>query len=241
MKRIIGEYSLCLKKLYGSLRKRFQLNYDETLEEVDKVFDDEEFADYPVILISNDDKYSNEFIDEINAKGDGQAFGFYRSGDYGYRSVPEVREMVPKLLDDGIGQKFLYVSVDIRSFFRLALPGTICIKQGRYRGELSIDIIKTRKIISNELIRGLVRDDLVEFIELFNKLYTNRWEKRPDLFFKGYKFTSSELLNLCDRSNEKNAIVCVKNDKIVGIPRLKILNENAKKKKKKPYNPFQSC
>lgn len=218
MRKFVGEYDSCLKKLYGSLRKRFKLDYEETLEEVDKVLQDEDFKDYPVILISNDDLYSREFIEEINGGGEAQSFGFYREGEWAYKNVAEVREMAPKLIDDMDGiDKFLYISVDVRSYFRLNLPGTICIKQGRYLGKLSVDIIKTRKIISNEIIRGLKKEDFVEFNNLLNNLYMNRWQKRSDIFDKGYKLTENEVGNLCRKGSGKNSIVCVKDGRIVGF------------------------
>lgn len=216
MRKCVGEYNDSLKKLYGSLRKRFKLDYDCSLDEVDKILGDDEFSDYAVILISNDDIYSKEFVAEVNEKKDSRAFGFYKDGVLAYTNVQEVREMVPKLIGD-VGDSFVYVSVDMRSQFRLTIPKTICIKQGKSNGELTVDVIKTRPVIENEIIRMLEQTDLKEFNELLNSLYINRWERRPDIFDKGYKLVQSEISNICNASTSKNIVVCVKDDKIVGF------------------------
>lgn len=218
MKKLIGRNDVCFRKLYNSLRKRFGLEYEETLEEVDKVFEEKTFCNLPVILVSNDDTFSKEFIAELNSLEGYQAFGYYREGNWAYNSVDEVREMIPRLLeDDDNSKKFIYVSVDLRSKFKLDIPGTICIKQGLKDGDLYLDIVKNRKVIVNEVIRGFCENDIREVNVLLRQLYSIRWSVRPDIFDKDFSLSYNDAEKLCARRGGSHAMVCVRDGKIVGV------------------------
>lgn len=216
MRKVVGEYNEALERLYGSLRKRFKLAHEETLNVVDEILSDEEVADYAIILVSSDDTYSNEFISEINGNNDVKAFGFYKSGVFAYNNVDEVREMVPTILERN-ERSFIFIAVGFRSQFKLLLPKTISIKLGREDGNLRVEIIKTRPIIENEFIKKPCRDDFKIFREFVDKLYSNRWERRPDIFEKHYTITSTEFFNMFDSHNSKNVLICVKDEKMVGF------------------------
>ena len=116
MRKKIGEFNSVLKKVYGSLRKRYGLVYDETLEELEKIFEDEEFGQLPIFLISIDDTYSRELISEINAIGIAQAYGFYRDGEFPYKVITEVREALPQLINQSENDKFFYKLLFFRYF-----------------------------------------------------------------------------------------------------------------------------
>lgn len=216
MRKVVGEYNEALEKLYGSLRKRFNLNYEETLDEVDDILGNDELVDYSVILVSSDDTHSNEFISEVNANSDAKAFGFYKSGIFAYENVQEVREMVPTLLERN-ERSFVFISVEFRSHFKILLPNTVTIKLGREDGKLRVEIIKTRPIIENEIIKKPGRDDFKDFRDFIDRLYLNRWEKRPDIFQKHYSITPTAFLNMCNSHDSKNIIVCIKDEKMVGF------------------------
>ncbi len=216
MRKFVGEYDECLKKLYGSLEKRFGLENSCCLEEIDRAFTDKEFLGCPIILISNDDRYSVELIEKINVQGDYLAYGFYRDSEFPYESVNAVREMIPKLIENN-KNVFIYIGVDVRSYFRLEIPGTICIKQGKGNGQLSIDIIKTRNIVVDEIIRRCQEEDLTNFNVLLDEYYKKRWSKCPKLFNKSYKLGTVEFRDLCQRGSARGAIVAQKNEQLVGF------------------------
>lgn len=210
MRKIIGEFNESIKKLYGSLRKRFGLEYKETLEYADRIFSRTE---YPIVFISSDDTFSLDLINEINASGNGEAIGFYRDGAYVY-NVLELREMVPKLLDKS--NKLVYISIDAKSRFRLDIEGTIFVKIGNVGGELWVDIEVYEKI-EDEVIKKLTVEDAKEFGKLLSELYLKRYEIRPDIFDKGYKLSSLDIDELCRRKGFRGAFICFRDSKIVGF------------------------
>lgn len=218
MRKTIGEYNSCFKKLYESLKKRFKLNYEETLDEVDKVFEDENFWKYPVILISNDDTYSMEFINELNDIGEVRAYGFYDRGSGPYLDVFELRDKINRILENEVdADKFFYVSVSVHSFFRLDIPGTICIKQGRDSGNLSIDILKTRVVIENEKFRKAVDDDYSQFDRLYRELNYKKWEMYPELFKRNYGMTINNFYTYTGKRDMRGIYVYEKDSEIVGF------------------------
>ena len=218
MRKIIGEYNLCLKKLYDSFRKRFSLKYEDTLEEVDNVFLDKDFSDYPIIFISNDDTYSMEFISELNDTGNVKAYGFYDRGNGPYMDVIELREKIKLIMKNSEQlNMFFYVSVSIHSVFRLDIPGTICIKQGRNIRNLSLDILKTRMIIENERFRKAEEADYSQFSKLYKELSYNRWEKCPEFFDKNWRINSSEFGLYNKKSDTTGIYVYEKNSEMVGF------------------------
>lgn len=224
MRKNIGEFSESIKKLYGSLRKRFGLQYDETLEYADRAFSK---TNYPIIFISSDDSLSLDFIKELNESNNGQAIGFYRDGEYVY-NVEELREMVPKLLD--IPNKFVYISIEKKSRFRLAIANSILVKIGNAGGQLWIDIELNEKV-DGEVIKRLTMEEVKEFASLFSRLYLNRYECRPDIFDKGYKLSTSDLRELCRTKVSKGVLICIRNEKIVGF----IVYEFATEKENRGY------
>lgn len=219
MKKLIGHYDECFSKLYNSLRKRFGLDCGESLEEIDRIFNDKEYVNYPVILVSNDDTFSKEFIESLNENTECMAFGYYREGLWSYNSVTDVKEMISKLLkSEDNSKKFFYISVDFRSKFSLSIPGTVCIKQGREGNCLYLDIIKTGRVITNEVIRKFNKDDSKSLRALIKMLYINRWRVRPDIFDKNSFFISDDIQKLCSSNNVSfNVYICVKNGKVVGF------------------------
>lgn len=215
MRKIVGELDESLKRIYGSLRKRYNLAYDETLADVDLVLGDERYSKYPVILLSNNDDYSRNFISELNEAGEVLSYGFYRDGDFPYTNFTEVREMIPGLLE-GEQDKFIYISIPERVALRKFFPGTICIRIGHTKDMMSIDIIKREKAVESEEIRLLKRNDAPYFQELLNKLYLEKSIKRPDLFKSKYKLSNTDILEFC-KGGGKGAIVCIKEEVIVGF------------------------
>ncbi len=209
MRKKIGEYDSTLKKLYGSLRKRYGLAFDETLDELEEIFSDEEYGQLPVFLLNSDDTYSRDFINEINAVGRALAYGFYRDGDFPYKVITEVREAIPKLLRQSDEDKFFYISIRKASPFVVERSGIICLKIEEQSGNLVLNIIKNRRTIQDEIIREYRDDeDKNMFIPLVSKFYYSRWEKRPDIFLRRYSPSS--------RKNN-NVIVCLKKGEIVGF------------------------
>lgn len=214
MREIMGEYDNGLKKLFGSFRKRFGLAHSETLEYVDRMIDDKEYA---ILYFASDITYSKELIEEINTLGVGQAFGFYKDGPMAFNSLDEIREAVPRIIGDG-GNKFIFVELEERSRFRLEdVAMSIFIKQGREKGEMVVDIVKSREYIKDEVIKKMEKTEQDEFNQLYNKLYRRRWEQRNEMFVRNIKMTPSELARVCNRSNDIGAFVCIKNGKVVGF------------------------
>ena len=210
MRKNIGEFSESVGKVYGSLRKRFGLQYDETLEYADRVFSK---YNYPIIFISSDDSLSLDFIGEVNESGNGEAIGFYKDGAYVY-DVSQLREMVPKLLNNP--NKLVYISIEPKSRFRLEIPGSILLKMGKNADQLWIDIIVTEDV-DGEVIRKIGSDDFKEFNVLLSELYTRRWEQRNDIFEKGFKFSSFEFSSFCGHGGVNGGFVCIRDEKIVGF------------------------
>lgn len=208
MIRKLGEYNSGLKKLYGSLRKRYGLTYEETSSEIDEVLEDDEFGQYPVFVISSDNTYSREFIAELNAIGKVQAYGFYRDGDFPYKVITEVREALPQLIRQNDNDKFFFISVGKDSSFIVERTGTICIKLSVSKKELQVSLTKTRKTIPTEIIRKYREEDKAEFTALIDKLYYKRWEKIPEIFRKRY---SSHVFPF------SYTILCFRKNKIVGF------------------------
>lgn len=226
MKEIIGEYNPSLKKLYDSFRKRFGLGHLETLEYVDKMIDDKEYA---VLFFSCDITYSRELIEEINSTGVGQAYGFYKDGPIS--STEEIREAVPRIIGDG-GNKFIFVELEDKSRFRMEeIPKTVFIKQKVDQGNLAVDIVKSRVYLEDEVIKKIEKEDTEEFNKLYNKLYTGRWEQRGDIFLRNFKMMNFELSKVCSRSNDMGAFVCYKNDKLVGF----VVYESIKEKDNRSF------
>ena len=222
MREVIGEYKSSLKKLFNSFKKRFGLDYTETLGFVDKIIEDN---DYAILYCSSDITYSIELIDEINASGVGKAFGFYKNGPIAFNGVQEIREAVPKLIGDG-GNKFIFVELEERSRFRLEeIPKTVFIKQGRKLGNIVVDIVKSRVYIDDEVIREIGKKDQNEFNVLYNKLYMGRWGNRSDIFTKNFKMTNAEFNRLCDRCVDIGAYVCYKKGKMIGFIVYEFLKE----------------
>lgn len=218
MRKLIGEFNDNFKKFYGSLRKKYGLCYEETLEAADIVFENKNNIDFPVILICNRDEYSEEFIKELNEQGEYQAFGFYHDGELSYNSVEDLKIMIPKLLKgDDRSKKFIYISVDWRSKFTFEIPGTICIKQGISREMLYLDIIKTNPIRQNEVIRRFREDDASSVSKMLNDLYKNRCKVRPDLFLNDFALSPNDVINLCRSVGNSDAVVCVRNGYMVGF------------------------
>lgn len=214
MKKNMGEYNEGLKKLFGSFRKRFGLSYSETLEYVDENVEDKE---YSVLYFSSDITYSKDLIEEINATGVGQAFGFYKDGPMAFSSVDEIKEAIPRIVGNG-GNKFIFVELEERSRFRLEdINKTVFIKQGRKSGELYVDVVKSREYVEDEVIRKMTKKDKDEFNNLYNTLYMKRWEKRNDLFIKNYKMRPSELTMIYGINNITGAFLCFKKDVLVGF------------------------
>ena len=220
MKEIIGEYNSSLKKLYDSFKKRFGLSHLDTLEYVDKMIDDKEYA---VLFFSSDITFSRELIDEINSTGVGQAYGFYKDGPIS--STEEIREAVPRIIGDG-GNKFIFVELEDRSRFRIEeIPKTVFVKLKRDKGDLAIDIVKSRVYLKDEIIRKIEKDDTEEFNKLYNKLYMGRWENRSDIFVRNFKMINSELSKVCGRSFDMGVFVCYREDKLVGFVVYEFVNE----------------
>lgn len=208
MRKKIGEFNSVLKRIYGSLRKRYGLDYEETLEELESIFEDEEFVQLPIFLISMDDTYSRELIAEINAIGGAQAYGFYRDGEFPYKVITEVREALPQLINQSESDKFFYISVHKSSSFLVERSGVICLKIENVNGTLWLTILKNRKSRKNEIIREYRYEDRDKFLPLVNSYYYSRWERRPDLFEKKYNLNNS---------NDYGVILCLKNDDVVGF------------------------
>lgn len=222
MREIIGEYNSGLKSLFESFRKRFGLNYNATLEYVDKMIEDK---DYAILYFSSDISYSKELIEEINSTGVGQAYGFYKEGPLAFSSVEEIKEAVPRIVGDG-GNKFIFVELEERSRFRLEdIPKSIFVKLGRDHKEMVVDIVKARKVVENETIRRIEKTDQDEFNVLYNKLYMKRWEMRNDIFVKNFKMNPSELSSICSSQRSNGAFVCIKDDRLVGFIIYEFLRE----------------
>lgn len=229
MREIMGEYNDGLKKLFGSFRKRFGLAHSETLEYVDMMIKDKEYA---ILYFASDISYSKELIDEINAAGVGQAFGFYKDGPSAFNSVDEIKEAVPRIIGAG-GNKFIFVELEERSRFRLEdIPKSIFVKQGRDRGEMVVDIVKSREYVKDEVIRKIARQDQDEFNKLYNKLYIRRWEVRSDIFVKNFKMSPSEFNRICSRCNDTSAFLCFKEDRLIGF----IIYESLAEKDNRSFN-----
>ena len=213
MREIIGEYNSNLKKLYGSFRKRFGLNYEESLDYVDDMSCD---YNYAIIYFASDISYSKELIQEINETGAGKAFGFYKDSSINF-SVNEIKEAVPRIVGDG-GNKFIFVELDEKSRFRLEnIPLSVFIKLGKNYGNLVVDIVKAKEVVLGEVIRKIEKADQKEFNQLYNKLYVNRWECRKDIFLNNFKMSPSELFKLCDSNYDSGAFVCFKEDTMIGF------------------------
>lgn len=214
MRKMLGEYKEDLIKLFGSFRKKVGLKYNETSDYVDSMIKDD---DYSIIYFASDITYTEELIKEINESGIGSAYGFYRTGDAAYKNIDEIKEAIPNIVGDG-GNKFIFVEIEERSRFRLEdIPKTFFIKLGREKGNLTIDIIKAREIIEDEVIKPVDRKCMKEFNELYNTLYKKRIEVRRDLFLSNFKMNQTELYRVCDRDNSIGAFVCYKNDVMVGF------------------------
>ena len=213
MKKNMGEYNEGLKRLYGSFRKRFGLEYSDTLEYADSNLDDNSYA---ILYFSSDITYSKEFIEEINSTGVGQAYGFYREGPT-VSSVEEIKEAIPKIVGDG-GNKFIFVELGERSRFRLEnINKTVFMKLGREQGELFLDIVKSREYIDDEVIREMKESDKEDFNLLYKELFKRRWEMRKDIFVKNYKLGNSDISMICNRYSTCGSYLCFKNDKLVGF------------------------
>lgn len=222
MKKNMGEYNEGLKKLYGSFRKRFGLEYSETLEYADSNLDDNSYA---ILYFSSDITYSKELIEEINSTGVGQAYGFYREGPM-VSSVEEIKEAIPRIVGDG-GNKFIFVELGERSRFRLEnINKTVFMKLGREQGELFLDIVKSREYIDDEVIRGMKACDKEEFNILYNDLFKKRWETRSDIFVKNYKLSNFDISTICNRYNNFGAYLCFKKEKLVGFLLYEFKEEN---------------
>ena len=209
MRKKIGEFDSVLKKIYGSLRKRYGLSFEETLDELEEVFADEEFKTLPVFLISNVDIYSRELIEEINALGKAQAYGFYRDGDFPYKIITEVKEALPQLIRQSDDDKFFYVSVYADSKFMVERSGVVCLRIEKHNGDLWLNIVKNRKTVQNEIIREYrAVEDKEKFLPVVNKFFHDRWEKRPDVFVKSYN---------PNWSVDNNVVICFKSGEVAGF------------------------
>ena len=223
MRKILGEYKEDLEKLFNSFRKRFGLEHKDTLAYVDELISD---LDYAVLYFASDSSYAKELINEINESGVGRAYGFYKDGSTPYSSVEEIREAIPNIVGDG-GNKFIFVELEERSRFRVEdVAKTIFVKQGRDKGSMVIDIVKSREYIEDEVIRPIDKKCIKEFNELYNTLYKNRREVRKELFISNFKMTNTELLKLCDRDLSIGAFVCFKNDVMVGFVVYELIDDN---------------
>lgn len=212
MKEVMGEYNASLKKLFGSFKKRFGLTYSGSLEYVDKIIEDK---DYAILFFASDITYSRELIDEINSSGLGQAFGFYKDGPN--NSLEEIKLAIPRIVGEG-GNKFIFVELEDKSRFRLEeVPKTIFIKLGSSAGNLVVDTVKAREVVKDEVIKRIDKTDQEEFNKLFHTLYVKRWEMRGDIFVRNFKMSNSDLSRLCDKSNDKSAFVCYREGKLVGF------------------------
>lgn len=231
MKKNMGEYNEGLKKLYGSFRKRFGLDYSETLEYADTNVEDKSYA---ILYFSSDITYSKEFIEEINSTGVGQAYGFYREGP-GAMSVEEIKEAVPRIVGDG-GNKFIFVELGEKSRFRLEdINKTVFMKMGTDKGDLVLDIVKSREYLADEIIRKMEKSDIEEFDILYRELFAKRWEARNDLFIKNYKLTKSSLSMICDRNNVVGSYLCFKEEKLVGFLLYEFMEEEENGLENKTY------
>lgn len=219
MKKYIGNYDICFKNLYNSLRKRY-LSEDfgtDTLEGIDLLFEDREVSKYPVILISNDDTYSEQFIKELNGRDNTRGYCFYYK-DGNFNGVNDLKEKIKHIFYNSDNSDiFIYVSVSKQSGFRLEIPGSICIKQGKFKDLLSLDIIKTFSIMEGEIIRRACVDDYDGFNELLEKLNQKKWENHPNLFDMIEKYSLQKFKTFCRKNNYKSIFVCKKNNKIIGF------------------------
>lgn len=214
MKKNVGEYNEGLKKLFGSFKKRFGLSYSETLEYVDSIIEDKNYA---VLYFASDITSSKELIEEINETGVGQAFGFYKSGPMAFNSVDEIKEAVPRIVGDG-GNKFIFVELEERSRFRLEdIPMSIFVKQGRSYGEMVVDVVKSREYVQDEVIRRIEKDDCSEFNALYHNLYLKRWEQRNDIFIRSHRMTNNTLSTICNKHVDLGVFVCYKEDRLAGF------------------------
>ena len=219
MKKFIGRASNCFDRLYNSLRKKFGLNYGNTLKELEEVFEDETFGKLPVILVSNDDTMSNEFIKELNDKGEVQAYGYYHDGPWAYNDVLEVRQMIPTILSDNVeSEKFVYVSVEKKNRFKLDIPGSVCIKLTvEDDGDLYLDIFLNKVDAAKESIRVFRASDGEQVNGLLHEFYYGRWSRRPDLFEKDYSLSDKDIEELCTWGSGSEAMVCLKGGRVVGV------------------------
>lgn len=222
MRKILGEYKEDLERLFNSFRKRFGLEYNETIEYVDELISD---TDYAVLYFASDGSYTRELINDINSSGVGKAYGFYKDGSMPYSSVEEIREAIPNIVGDG-GNIFIFVELEERSRFRVEdVAKTIFVKQGRDKGNMVIDIVKSREYLEDEVIKQVDKSCKNEFNELYNTLYKKRREVRKDLFLSNFKMSNTELLRVCDRDPGLGAFVCFKNDVMVGFVVYEVVND----------------
>lgn len=211
MRKIFKQYEDSLRKIYGSLRKRFGLIYDKSFEFLDKYLETDK---YNIIFVSSDDRYSREFINEVNSN-DGIAYGLYK--EYGaYSKTTELQEKIPNLIDNGEG-KFIFISVDLKAKFRLNIPNTIFIKIGRSSGGMWIDVEVNYPIIDNLKISVPKIGELNELNHLIEKLYHNKWLYHPDIFEDNYKLSRLEFNNINTLINPMNVFICRVDDKLVGF------------------------
>lgn len=233
MRKILGEYNEDLVKLINSFRKRFGLEHNKTLEYVDDMISDK---DYAILYFASDSSYTKELINEINSSGVGYAYGFYKGGDMPYNSVEEIKEAIPNIVGAG-GNKFIFVELEERSRFRLEdIAKTVFVKQGRDSGSLTVDIVKAREYLTDEVIKAVDKNCKNEFNELYNTLYKRRREARRDLFLSNYKMTTTELFRVCDRDPGIGAFVCFKNDKMVGFVLYEVICETNRCGLERNYN-----
>lgn len=225
MNFVFSNYEEAIEKFYGSLRKRFKLEYKQSFNEIDKQLDD---LFLNVVVISDDDNYSNELISDINAGEEYFAYGVYRSGEVAYEKVESAYEMVENFLKYG-ENKFVFVSFDKKKKFDADIDNCIIVRFYNDNGSLVVDIDKKLKKDDSEVIRRVKLDDYDECLDILNRLYLGRYEKRKDVFMKTVSITRNEFLGLCGRFGRKSAFVCIRDGKIVGFISYEVIVTNKKR------------
>ena len=211
MKKNMGDYKEGLVKLFNSFKKRFGLDYEESLEYVDNILEDKSYC---ILYFTSDVTYTRELIEEINLSGVGSAYGFYRNM---YDTLDDIREAVPKVIGDG-GNKFIVVELDDKSKFRLEdIPKTTFIKLCRRCGEIVVDIVRSREYIACEDIHRLSSSDTVEFNNMYRNLYKMRREVRPKIFMSNYKMSNIQMEVICRERSDEGVFVCYRDNKLVGF------------------------